>query len=86
MKIYLQTTISPILAVYDSAAPAAAAESKTDWKGLIKKILRPVVVVTDDRGRILYKTGDFYSQALFYTITAAAALVLFFVLRRLVYR
>lgn len=73
MKIYLQTTLSPIITVYDSAVPAM--ESKTDWKGLVKRFLRPVVVATQDNGRVIYQTGAFYRPVWPWLLIGAAVLI-----------
>uniref|UniRef100_A0A6H1Z7T3 Uncharacterized protein n=1 Tax=viral metagenome TaxID=1070528 RepID=A0A6H1Z7T3_9ZZZZ len=50
MKVYLKTVITPEIKVYDSADQSQS--------GLLVDLLRPVVLVKDDSGAILYAYGN----------------------------
>lgn len=66
MKVYVQTSLTPQMKVYDTNAPATSEDT-----GIVKsfrKFLNPVVQVQDDSGGILYKSGDFYEPVVFYVI------------------
>ncbi len=80
MKVLVQTKITPRLTVYDSKAPKSPTGNAI--KDAALRFFDPVIAVTDDRGNVLYQTGDFY-ESRFPLIAGGIALVgLLFILRR----
>ncbi len=81
MKVLVQTKLTPAITIYDSSArddPNGSAIKKA-----ATKFLDPVVAVTDDRGNVLYKSGDFYQS--YFPVIAGAVLigVAYIILRRI---
>jgi hypothetical protein len=56
MKITTQTIFTQPIVVYDTADKSPP----SGLPKLIKNIMKPVVQVKTDDGRVLYKTGEFY--------------------------
>ncbi len=73
MKVLVQTSLTPVLTVYDSSAPSSGGID-------FKKILKPVVQVADDNGNVIYSNGDFYTPWLFYGLIILAGA---FIVRKL---
>ena len=76
MKILLQTNLTPVLTVYDSQKEEDLEPSDGPSFKSIYHFLRPVVQLHGDEGSVIYKTGDFYSSALFYTPVVLFGVVL----------
>lgn len=73
MRILAQTSISPIITVYDTIT---ANEPDSPAAKVMKKILAPVVQVQGDDGTVIYKTGEFYNPIGFYVLVG---LTIFFI-------
>ena len=52
MKVYLQTRLTPMMAVYDSEA------EPSEIGTAIRGFLSPYIVLTDNEGYILYDYGE----------------------------
>jgi hypothetical protein len=68
MKVYVQTTLTPQMKVYDTSTPTDASSEDSGIGKTIRNMLKPVVQVTDDNDTILYKSGDFYEPVVSYIL------------------
>lgn len=75
MKVFLQTRLTPPVMIYDTEAPEGYGKA-------VLKLLKPVVAVTDGRGNVYYKTGEFYPSVWPYIKYGAMILAGYFIIRR----
>ena len=62
MKVQIQTSVTPVVNLYDSTAK----DTDSEFTKKLKKFLNPIVKVTDDSGVEIFKTGEFYTPWLMY--------------------
>jgi hypothetical protein len=65
MKILAQTSITPVVTVYDANNQI----QDSPISSLVKKLLQPVVQVQTDDGQVLYSTGEFKTPVGFYILS-----------------
>lgn len=76
MKVYLKTSLTPEMMLYDSKEPVSSS-------GFVMDLLSPVVFVADDDGKILYTYGEYTaSNAASYVILAVIIGAVFWFTRK----
>jgi hypothetical protein len=84
MKVYVQTTLTPRMKVYDSESGAASED--TGLMGPLRRFLNPVLAVTDNSNNVVYKQGDFYPPTGFYIMSGLLAIGLGYGIIKLITR